>query len=135
MALAIKQQSLFIVHLIQEKLIKDMKWLMWEKGRQKSGYDKMLIASLPFPIPFDFYILRFPEGSEIKPHTDPTGDRRHYRLNWIIKPAQKGGSFVCNNCIIRTRHFFLFRPDIEKHAVTKIEKGTRYVISIGWLRK
>jgi len=27
-----------------------------------------------------------------------------------------------------------FRPDVSKHSVTKVEGGTRYVLSIGWLR-
>jgi hypothetical protein len=46
-------------------------WLRWQKGRQNSGYDKLLLAAVPFPIPFDCYLLRFPEGSQIPPHRDP----------------------------------------------------------------
>jgi hypothetical protein len=46
-------------------------WLRWQKGRQNSGYDKLLLAAVPFPIPFDRYLLRFPEGSQIPPHRDP----------------------------------------------------------------
>jgi hypothetical protein len=38
---------------------------------QNTGYDKLLIAVNPFVVPFDCYLLRFPEGSEIPPHRDP----------------------------------------------------------------
>lgn len=26
-----------------------------------------------------------------------------------------------------------FRPDISPHSVSRVEKGVRYVLSIGWL--
>ena len=43
----------------------------WQRGRQNSGYDKMLLFTLPWPLPFDSYILRFPEGVSIPPPKDP----------------------------------------------------------------
>lgn len=41
----------------------------WDKGRQGTGYDKMLLIT-SYPVPFDSYIIRYPEGSEIPPHID-----------------------------------------------------------------
>jgi hypothetical protein len=53
----------------------------WQRGRQGTGYDKMLLATASWPIPFDSYLIRYPDGSEIPPHTDPVSTGRHYRLN------------------------------------------------------
>ena len=44
------------------------RWLRWERGRQGSGYDKLLLAANAFLIPFDLYLLRFPVGTYIPPH-------------------------------------------------------------------
>jgi hypothetical protein len=67
------------------------KWFRWEKGRQGTGYDKCLTLASPFPVPFDCYLLRFPEGTEIPPHRDPVAAGRHYRLNIVVKRAPSGG--------------------------------------------
>ena len=108
----------------------------WIKGRQQSGYDKMLLATAKFPIPFDCYLLRFPEGSEIDTHTDPVDQgKRHFRLNIVLKHANVGGEFVADDSIVNWSRVKLFRPDITPHSVTRVERGTRYVLSVGWLRK
>lgn len=109
------------------------KLLRWQHGRQESGYDKMLLATLTRPIPFDCYLIRYPIGSSIKPHTDPVKDRRHFRLNIVVKPSPIGGEFLCDNPLFTTTHIKFFRPDISKHSVTRVEGGSRYVVSIGWL--
>lgn len=116
-------------------VVRKMKWLRWEKGRQKSGYDKMLLATGIFPLPFDCYLLRFPEGSEIGSHVDKNDGNKHYRINVIIKRAIKGGLFFCENTIFETGRIKFFRPDENYHAVSKVEKGTRYVLSFGCLTK
>lgn len=59
------------------------KVLRWQVGRQKSGYDKMLLITGTVPIPFDVYILRFPVESEILKHVDTVEKGDHYRLNKI----------------------------------------------------
>lgn len=107
-------------------------WLRWERGRQLTGYDKMLLLASPFPIPFDCYILRFPEGSEIPPHKDPVTGRRHYRLNIILKQPPRGGEFVCRAPILNYGRVKLFRSDASDHGVTRVIGGRRYVLSIGW---
>jgi hypothetical protein len=43
----------------------------WQSGRQGSGYDKMLLLTAPWPVPFDSYLIRYPEGSSVPPHKDP----------------------------------------------------------------
>lgn len=113
-----------------------MKWLRWTGGRQESGYQKMLLATLPFPLPFDFYLLRYPEGAAIDWHRDEVAEgSRHFRLNVVIKKAEEGGYFDSETYpIFRTGRIVLFRPDLNKHRVTEIKKGTRYVLSLGWLR-
>jgi hypothetical protein len=110
-------------------------WMRWQRGRQGTGYDKLLLLVNPFLIPFDFYLLRFPEGSEIPPHQDPVTGKRHYRLNVILKRPRAGGEFVCVNPIFETKRIKLFRPDVSLHSVTKVQGGSRYVLSLGWVLK
>jgi hypothetical protein len=107
----------------------------WEKGRQASGYDKMLLLWGKFPVPFDWYLLRFPTGSEIPPHVDAVQKGRHFRLNIILRKAQKGGEFQCPDPIWNRPRIKLFRPDLSLHSVTKVEAGSRLVFSVGWIRK
>jgi hypothetical protein len=111
------------------------RWLRWERGRQKTGYDKLLLVANPVLIRFDCYLLRFPEGSEIPPHRDPVKGGRHYRLNLIVKRSPAGGEFVCSDPIFETRRLKLFRSDVCTHSVTRVEGGSRYVLSIGWVLK
>lgn len=109
------------------------RWLRWEKGRQNTGYDKLLLAVNPFLVPFDCYLLRFPEGSEIPAHRDAVKSGRHYRLNIVLKRSPAGGEFVCTDPLFQTRRIKLFRSDISTHSVTRVLGGSRYVLSIGWI--
>lgn len=106
----------------------------WRSGRQGSGYDKMLLLTARWPLPFDCYLIRYPHGSAIPPHVDPVGKGRHYRLNLILKSPQAGGEFVCAAPLFSSRRIKLFRPDLCEHSVTRVEGGSRYVLSIGWVR-
>lgn len=105
----------------------------WQRGRQQSGYEKMLLCGALWPIKFDIYWLKFPEGSEIIAHTDKVATGKHYRLNIVLKNAIKGGEFICENPIFATKRIKFFRPDISQHQVSKIVKGNRYLLSIGWI--
>lgn len=93
----------------------------------------MLLIANPFVLPFDLYLLRFRPGAEIPTHTDPVTEKRHFRLNVVVSEAQRGGEFVCADPIFETRRLKLFRPDLSPHSVTRIESGTRYVLSLGWI--
>lgn len=101
----------------------------WQKGRQGTGYYKYPIISLPF---FDCYLLKYKEGSYIPSHRDSITNKRHFRLNIVIQEAIKGGQFVCEKSILSLRRISLFRPDRYYHQVTKIIRGTRYVLSFGF---
>jgi 2OG-Fe(II) oxygenase superfamily len=108
-------------------------WLRWLRGRQGTGYDKMLLLATPFPIRLDAYLLRYPQGCEIPPHTDPVAAGRHYRLNVVVWRAREGGEFVCAGALWQRGRVALFRPDCSEHAVTRVAAGRRYVLSIGWV--
>lgn len=107
----------------------------WIKGRRSGDYEKFPIIINKFIIPFDIYLLKFPQGSSISPHVDEVDNFRHYRLNILLKKAESGGNFLCGKELISFQRIKLFRPDIHEHSVTKIERGTRYVLSIGWCLK
>jgi len=111
-----------------------LKALRWQRGRQGSGYDKMLLATARWPLPFDCYLIRYPEGSQIPPHTDPVQAGRHYRLNIILKSPASGGEFICATPLFASKRIKLFRPDACEHSVTRVVGGSRYVLSIGWIR-
>jgi hypothetical protein len=110
-------------------------WMRWQQGRQGTGYDKLLILVNPFLIPFDLYLLRFPDGTEIPSHRDPVTERRHFRLNIILKRPRSGGEFSCQDPIFETKRIKLFRPDLSLHSVSRVEGGSRYVLSLGWVLK
>ena len=106
----------------------------WQPGRQGTGYEKMLLLANPIVVPFDFYLLRYCEGSEIPKHTDRVDGKRHYRLNIEVWRAKRGGHFRCDRPILTLPRVNLFRPDVAEHSVSRIEEGRRYVLSLGWVR-
>ena len=110
-----------------------LKKLPWDKGRQGTGYSKIKLLESR-RLKCDAYLLYYPTGSEIPPHTDKVESGRHYRLNIVLKQARKGGRFICLNPLISRFRVNLFRPDIDEHAVTKIEDGYRILFSVGWIR-
>lgn len=111
-----------------------MNFFRWQKGRQETGYEKMLLATAKWPIAFDIYLLRFFPGHEIPPHKDEVEKGEHHRINVILKNAKEGGEFICKDAIHNSRWIKYFRPDKSQHQVTKIIKGNRYVFSIGWIK-
>lgn len=104
--------------------------MRWEEGRQGSGYFKLKLFAFSR---LDLYLLKFPKGSSIPPHVDQVTHGRHFRLNFIISFFHVGGEFNCKDPIFETKRVKLFRPDISMHSVTRVQKGTRYVISLGWV--
>jgi hypothetical protein len=105
----------------------------WQNGRQGPGYDKMLLLTAPWPVAFDSYLIRYPVGASIPPHTDPVTGRNHYRLNIIVRRSAGGGEFICSDPIFSTSRIKLFRPDRCEHSVTEVMGSSRYVLSLGWL--
>jgi hypothetical protein len=109
--------------------------LRWRRGRQETGYEKMLLLINPWIIPFDCYLIRYRQGDEAPVHTDPVTDKRHYRLNLVIKKAKLGGEFHCEHPIYESDRLKFFRPDVSAHSVTKVVEGVRYILSVGWVLK
>lgn len=120
--------------------------MTWQKGRQGTGYFKKKIFSSAF-LKIDCYLLWFPKGSRIPIHTDPVDEHyKHHRLNIVLKKAKEGGRFIDDSFVRTKLHFsrlrlysgqrlIYFRPDVDLHCVTPVKKGSRYVLSIGWLTK
>ena len=102
--------------------------MKWVDGRQKSGYLKSTFFQFKR---LDMHLIKYPEGASIPEHIDAVEYGKHYRLNIILKQPKKGGIFKCDKTIIDWKNVKLFRSDIHKHSVTKIDIGERVVLSIG----
>lgn len=109
-------------------------WLRWQPGRQGTGYAKLLLLTGRRPLPFDCYLLRYRPGQGIPPHTDPVPGFRHYRANLILASGREGGAFQCQSTLYSRPRLHIFRSDLSTHAVEPMVRGTRYVLSVGWLR-
>lgn len=120
--------------------------MKWEAGRQGSGYLKLKLWESKL-YKFDLYLLKYPTGSYITHHFDPSvKGYNHWRCNLVVKEAV-GGRFIIkeygdsmskdieNRIWIQTRRLNIFRPDDQLHCVTEVKSGTRYVLSLGWLTK
>jgi len=108
--------------------------LKWKHGRQAGGYQKLKIFESKF-FSCDCYLLYYKEGSFIPEHTDPVKKKKHYRLNIELVKPKRGGYFIYDLPLIwKFYRIVLFRPDITIHSVTKIIKGYRLMLSIGWAR-
>ncbi|NHK28621.1 2OG-Fe(II) oxygenase [Parvularcula flava] len=111
----------------------------WRRGRQEGGYEKIMLFGCPWIVKFDVYLIRYLTGDHIPPHNDPAPDGwEHHRFNMVLRDCEEGGKFQCQN--FRSGRFLgkrwiRFRPDIETHSVSEVTKGTRYIFSVGWLRK
>ncbi|RYE56439.1 MAG: 2OG-Fe(II) oxygenase [Sphingobacteriales bacterium] len=112
-----------------------MKIFRWQQGRQGSGYEKALIATAPFPVPFDCYLLRYSTGAFVPRHVDQVQQgERHFRLNIVLNKKFVGGDFQHEGKpIYESKRIKIFRPDLLPHWVTPVKVGTRYVLSIGWI--
>ena len=77
-------------------------------------------------------LMRVTLGSCVPRHRDPVAGAGHLRLNLILVPAQRGGEFECDGAIVDRPRIKLFRSDRCAHAVTRVEAGTRWVLSLGF---
>lgn len=106
----------------------------WVGGRQNGTYMKfVMLYSEKFK--FDMYLLKFPTGAYLDNHRDKAPEGyEHHRLNIVLNSGYKGGKFIIKGKAQKGR-IFRFRPDKYTHKVTPVKEGTRYVLSIGWLRR
>lgn len=104
----------------------------WVQGRQNSGYFKMCLFRSKL-LKMDMYLLKFEKGVEVPWHTDPAKTGRHFRFNlYLSKPG--GGELLLEKgkrAIFSNRLCHLFRADEVRHAMTQVEGGTLYMLSIG----
>lgn len=104
----------------------------WVEGRQNSGYFKMLLFRSKL-LKMDMYLLKFQEGVEVPWHKDPAKTGRHFRFNLYLTRPGGGELLIEKNkkAIFSNRLCHLFRADDIQHAMTKVEGGTLYLLSIG----
>lgn len=107
----------------------------WRPGRQGTGYRKLLLAQ---GRRWDLYLLDYPVGSYVPPHTDPADGKRHHRLNVRIWGEDTFRSWDIGSRIgERPRsgsRFVLFRPDELLHAVDASPRR-RVLLSLGWVTR
>jgi hypothetical protein len=119
----------------------------FEPGRGGTGYDKAslleslaaerlvkrCLKALGDPVLFDAWLIRYPVGSEIAAHTDPPIEGLcHVRLN-ALALAGRGGLLYVDGAevLLDTGDAVLFRPDLMRHLVTRVEGNERLMLSVG----
>jgi hypothetical protein len=81
------------------------------------------------------YLVRYSAGHAIMPHVDMVAEGRLYKLNCVLVKPQAGGEFWCEKNIFNLfGRVVLFRPDLYTHQVSKIERGTRWLLSFALTR-
>ncbi len=104
-------------------------------GRQGTGYFKKALFEVELGSwGFDGWLLWYPVGAHIPPHTDPVKGKKHWRLNIVLRNADQGGEFHTDGLIKNLPRITLFRPDLARHGVTKVTRGARHVLSLGCAR-
>lgn len=105
---------------------------MFHWGNDKFSHLGYKIFTLAFCKRFDLYLFHYKEGSYIPKHKDPSFGMKHYRINVVLKKPDKGGQFICKNKLsLFNGRIICFRADTEYHKITKIEKGNRWLLSLG----
>ena len=116
-------------------------------GRQGTGYDKLDLIDSPTaerlvkkclkelgdPLLFDAWLLRYPVGSDIPAHTDPpVPGMCHVRINALALTSSGGVLYVDGAELpLDSGDAYVFRPDVMRHMVTKVERNERLVFSVG----
>lgn len=105
---------------------------MWRWGNDKfaTGY-RIFTLFHSKTLGIDLYLFRYPEGSFIPKHKDPKTNGPTTRINLELRKAQQGGVFKCKRKWSLFDRLHVFRADRDYHSVSKIEKGSRWVLSLG----
>lgn len=125
--------------------------LFWEEGRQGTGYLKAnlkqdlpcvkfvadkLVEVIGNPIDsFDSYLLHYPAGTYIPPHTDDIiFGKKHVRANATLRQPITGGILHIGTpgyaVHLSVGDIFIFEPNAIEHYVTECGQD-RYVLSVG----
>lgn len=119
----------------------------FEPGRQGTGYEKKSILDvimaerlikrclreLGDPMLYDAWVLKYPVGSEIAAHVDaPLEGMCHVRINALSLNGEGGVLYVDGAEVpLDGGDAYVFRPDVMRHMVTKVERNERLMLSIG----
>ena len=104
--------------------------LNWQLGRQNSGYFKLKLFEMSWPIGIDLYLLKFEDGVDVPVHRDKVENKKHFRFNVTLKNPDSGGYFYCEKFIFKFSRFVLFRPDTNYHGLTTVN-GKLIMVSLG----
>jgi len=81
------------------------------------------------------YLVHYPAGHAIVPHVDMVSEGRLYKLNCVLVTPDAGGKFFCEKNILNLfGRVILFRPDLYRHGVSRIERGSRWLLSFAVIR-
>ena len=81
------------------------------------------------------YLVRYSAGHAIVPHVDMVSEGRLYKLNCVLIKPESGGEFSCERNIFNLfGRIVLFRPDLYRHEVSRIERGRRWLLSFALTR-
>lgn len=76
------------------------------------------------------YLVHYSEGHCIMPHVDMVAEGRLYKLNLVLAKPVAGGEFACERTIFNLfGRIVLFRPDLYRHRVSRIDRGSRWLLS------
>lgn len=119
----------------------------WQPGSKGTGYHKLDLSddvatgrlvrrareALGAPVLFDAWLMRYPVGSELPAHTDAaSGDLCHVRL-YALALGSAGGLFYIDGeeVPLEDGDAVMFRPDLQRHQLTTVERNQRLVLSVG----
>jgi len=78
----------------------------------------------------NIYLVHYRAGHRIVPHVDMVSEGKLYKFNWVLIKPKAGGEFICERPIFNLfGRFILFRPDIHEHEVSRIDRGSRWLLS------
>lgn len=81
------------------------------------------------------YLVHYSAGHAIMPHVDMVAEGRLYKLNCVVVKPRAGGEFWCEKTIFNLfGRIVLFRPDLYQHRVSRIERGSRWLLSFALAR-
>jgi hypothetical protein len=81
------------------------------------------------------YLVHYRRGARVLPHVDGLSAGRLYKLNCVLVKPRRGGAFSCQRTLFNLfDRLVLFRPDRYEHAVSEIEAGSRWLLSVAVLR-
>jgi len=84
---------------------------------------------------FSIYLVRYAAGHAIVPHVDMVAEGRLYKLNIVLVKPKGGGEFICEKNVLNLfGRVIVFRPDLYRHRVSRIEHGSRWLLSFAVIR-